>query len=105
MRIFLLLILAISVSTTWAGDKDKDKQATNNEKKPLKVEQPYVKGKGKPINPGAHGRANAAGKQAANPGKGSKKDGDLEITPLTGKSNGKTEKDKNKKTEKGDKNW
>ena len=53
MRLFLILILAFSVSTTWAGDKEK--QSKENTKKPVKVEQPYVKDKGKPADPGAHG--------------------------------------------------
>ena len=101
MRLFLILVLAFSVSTVCAGDKEK--QATTNEKKPVKVEQPYIKSNGKPADPGAHGRANAAAKQAANPGKGSKKNGDLEITPLSDKSNGKNEKEKNREKEKGDK--
>ena len=92
MRFFLIVFLAFSVATVYAGDKEK--QATKSEKKPVKVEQPYVKSKGKPADPGAHGRANAAAKQAANPGKGSKKNSDPEITPLTGKSNGKKEKSK-----------
>lgn len=101
MRFLLIIVLAFSVATTWAGDKDK--QNKKNEKKPVKVEQPYIKSKGKPTDPGAHGRANAAAKQAANPGKGSKKNGDLEITPLSDKSNGKNEKEKNREKEKGDK--
>lgn len=100
MRFFLIIVLVFSVSTTWAGDKEK--QDTKNEKKPVKVEQPYVKGNGKPADPGAHGRANAASKQAANPGKGSKQNENLEIMPLTDTSNGKKEKEKDKKKEKDD---
>ena len=46
MRLLLSLILAFSVSTIWAGDKEKE--TINNAKKPIKVEQPYVKSKGKP---------------------------------------------------------
>lgn len=95
MRLFLILILAFSVSTTWAGDKEKPSK--ENAKKPVKVEQPYVNDKGKPADPGAHGRANAAAKQAANPGKGSGKTDDLIATPLTDKSAGEKEKEKNKK--------
>ncbi len=99
MRLFLLLILAFSVCTSWAGDKEK--QPAKNANKPVEVEQPYVKDKqkGKPADPGAHGRANAASKQAANRGKGSGKNEDLEVTPLTDKSDGgeKKEKDKEKK--------
>lgn len=98
MRLFLILILAFSVSTTWAGNKEK--QSKENTKKPVKVEQPYVKDKGKPADPGAHGRANAAAKQAANPGKGSGKTEDLKVTPLTDKSNGEKEKEKEKNKEK-----
>ena len=99
MRIFLLLILAFSVSTSWAGDKEK--KAAQNEKKPVKVEQPYVKDKGKPADPGAHGRANAASKQAANRGKGSGKTEDLEVTPLTDKSDGGEKKAKGKEKKDG----
>lgn len=98
MRLFLILILAFSVSTTWAGDKEK--QSKENTKKPVKVEQPYVKDKGKPADPGAHGRANAAAKQAANPGKGSGKTDDLKVTPLTDMSKGEKEKEKNKEKNK-----
>ena len=101
--ILAVVVLAFSVSTAWAADKEK--QDTKNKKKPVKVEQPYVKdkNKGKPADPGAHGRANAAAKQAASPGKGSKKNGDLEITPLTDKSSGEKDKEKYKKKKKGDK--
>ena len=101
MRLFLLLILAFSLSTIWAGDKDK--QSTKNAKKPVKVEQPYVndKEKGKPADPGAHGRANAASKQAANRGKGSGKNEDLEVTPLTDKSDGGEKKAKGKEKKDG----
>lgn len=81
IRLFLSLILAFSVSTNWAGDEEK--QVTNNAKKPVKVEQPYVKSNGKPVDPGAHGIANVASKQATNPGKGSKQYENLEIMPLT----------------------
>ena len=101
MRLLLLLVLSFSVSTIWAGDKEKE--TTNNAKKPVKVEQPYVKSKGKPADPGAHGRANAASKQAANPDKGSKQNENLEIMPVTDTSKGKKEKEKNKKKEKSDK--
>jgi hypothetical protein len=74
MRIFLLLILAFSVSTSY---------------------------KGKPADPGAHGRANAASKQAANRGKGSGKTEDLEVTPLTDKSGGGEKKAKGKEKKDG----
>ena len=99
MRLFLTLILAASVATTWAGDKDK--QNKKNEEKPVKVEQPYVKSNGKPADPGAHGRANAASKQAANRGKGSGKTEDLEVTPLTDKSDGGEKKAKGKEKKDG----
>ena len=95
MRLFLLLMLALTISTTWAGDEKKE--PTQNEKNPVRIEQPYAKDKGKPADPGAHGRANAAQKQAANPGKGSGKNQDLEVTPLTDKSDGGKEKAKGKK--------
>ena len=101
MRSFLLLMLALAISTTWAGDKKKEPK--QNEKEPAKVEQPYVKNKGKPADPGAHGRANAAQKQTANPGKGSGKNQDLKVTPLTDKSDGGKEKAKSKKNKEGDK--
>jgi len=99
MRLFLILILAISVSTIWAGDKGN--QSKQNEKKSPKVEQPYVEGKGKPADPGAHGRANAASKQAANRGKGSGKTEDLEVTPLTDKPDSERNKAKSKKEKDG----
>lgn len=92
MRIFMFLILAFAVSTTWAGDKDKE--PAKNAKKSVKVAQPYVKNKGKPADPGAHGRANAAAKQAANPGKGSGKAAGPKATHLPEKPDG--EKDKKK---------
>jgi len=99
VRLFLILILAFSVSTIWAGDKGN--QSKQNEKKSAKVEQPYVDGKGKPADPGAHGRANAASKQAANRGKGSGKTEDLEVTPLTDKSDGGDKKAKGKEKKDG----
>ena len=99
MRPILILILAVSVSTIWAGDKEK--KPTQDEKKPVTVEQPYGKAKGKPADPGAHGRANAASKQAANPGKGSGKTEDLEVTPLTDKPESERKKAKSKKEKDG----
>ena len=66
MRVFLIMVLAFSVSTIWAGDKEK--QSKKTDKKPVKVEQPYIEDKGKPEDPGSQGRANAANKKAANPG-------------------------------------
>jgi hypothetical protein len=99
VRLFLILILAFSVSTIWAGDKEK--KAAQNEKNPVKVEQSYVKDKGKPADPGAHGRANAASKQAAIRGKGSGKTEDLEVTPLTDKSDGGEKKAKGKEKKDG----
>lgn len=99
MRLLLIIVLAISVSIAWAGDKDK--QSKQNEKKSVKVDQPYVKDKGKPADPGVHGRANAAQKQAANPGKGSQKNKDLEVMPLVEKSD--KEKAKSKKDKEGGK--
>ena len=101
MRLFLIIVLAISVSIAWAGDKDK--QSKQNETKPVKVEQPYVKDKGKPADPGAHGRANAAQKQAANPGKGSRNNKDLEVMPLVEKSDKDKAKSKKKKDKDKDK--
>lgn len=95
MRLLVIIMLTISVSTAWAGDNDK--QSRQNEKKPVKVEQPYVKDKGKPSDPGAHGRANAAQKQAASPGKGPQKNKDLVATPLAEKSEGDKAKSKKKK--------
>ena len=100
MRVFLIMVLAFSVSTVWAGDKEKQSEKT--EKKPVKVEQPYVENKGKPEDPGAKGRANAANKKAANPGKGSGKTKDFEVTPLNEKSGKEEEKAKGKKNKDGD---
>lgn len=42
------------------------------------VDDKGKKGKGKPDNPGAHGRANAEYKKATNPGKGGGKNSSLE---------------------------
>ena len=100
MRLFLILILVFSVSAVLASNKEKRSEQSAN--KPAKIEQPYVKEKGRPVDPGAHGRANAAQKQAVNPGKGPEKNKDLEVMPLTSKSDEAKEKARTKKKKESD---
>ena len=100
MRVFLIMVLAFSVSTIWAGDKEK--QSKKTDKKPVKVEQLYIEDKGKPEDPGSQGRANAANKKAANPGKGSGKTKDFEVTPLNEKSDQGDGKETGRKKKGGD---
>lgn len=60
-------------------------------------------GKGRPDNPGEHGRDNAARKQAGNPGKGSDKDTSLESAirdEIFDEDDDKNEKGKGKKKNK-----
>ena len=61
------------------------------------------KGKGRPDNPGQHGRDNAAEKQSNNPGKGSKSDDSLEDWIRGDDDDKDKDKDKDKKNKK-DKN-
>ena len=96
MKFLLAMFLAFSVSTLMADFNDL--QSDKSEQKQAKKE--YSKGPthGKPEDPGAKGRANAAYKKVNNPGKGSGKNKDLEVNPLND-----VQKDKNKK-KKGNKN-
>jgi len=57
------------------------------------------KGKGRPDNPGEHGRDNAAAKQAGNPGKGSSNhssSGESVIDKVLGEDDDREKKDKKK---------
>mgnify|MGYP001823952670 FL=1 len=97
MKFLLTILLAFSVSTLMADANDA--QSEKGEQKQDKKE--YSKGynHGKPENPGAKGQANAAYKKATNPGKGSGKNKDLQVTPL----NEAFEDDKKDKKKKPDK--
>jgi Ni/Co efflux regulator RcnB len=82
-RFFLLVLLAAFTLPVLAqndtgitvdkADKvlsEKDKYSADKDRAKNHDKQHNKKGKGKPANPGAHGRANAERKKAGNPGKG-----------------------------------
>jgi hypothetical protein len=74
-----LLFLSLLMCTTVGVAKDKDsslERAIKDEIRDEIYEDDKHGGKGKPDNPGEHGRDNAAQKQRENPGQGSKGDGD-----------------------------
>ena len=93
MKFLLTILLAFSVSTLMADVNDS--QSEKGEPKQEKKEHAKGYTHGKPDNPGAKGQANAAYKKATNPGKGSGKNKDLQVTPLNELS--KDEKNKNNK--------
>ena len=80
MKLFLTILLAFSVSTLMADANDN--QSDKGAQKQVKKELSKGPNHGKPDDPGAKGQANAAYKKATNPGKGSGKNKDLEVTPL-----------------------
>lgn len=97
----LLLLVAFAFSSpTYAKGKESS-QANANRDEVRDVER-TGKGKGRPDNPGEHGRENAAEKQSRGHGNGSKKDdaeGDKPLHELDGeeKAEGKKQKKDKKK--------
>jgi len=69
-RLCVLLIAGLVATTPAYAKPDKD----SNQESAIRDELSYEnnQGKGRPDNPGEHGRENAAQKQRENPGKGSK---------------------------------
>jgi hypothetical protein len=73
----LLLLLTFTASSPILA-KDKDSSQKKAVKEQFDNDDHPGKGKGRPDNPGEHGRENAAEKQSQSHGKGSKKEGSLE---------------------------
>jgi hypothetical protein len=70
-----LVFVALAVCSAPGFTKDKDSSLEREIKDEIRDEiygDDKQKGKGRPDNPGEHGRDNAAQKQSENPGKGSK---------------------------------
>lgn len=97
----LLLLVAFSFSSpTYA--KGKESSQGNADRDEVRDEKHVGKGKGRPDNPGEHGRENAAEKQSRGHGNGSKKEGTEGDKPLheldgDGKGDGKKQKKDKKK--------
>jgi hypothetical protein len=69
----LLLLLAFTISSP-AFAKDKESSVEKATKDEVRGDDYSKKGKGRPNNPGEHGRENAADKQSRGQGNGSKKE-------------------------------
>ena len=92
MKNLIILLLVLSVSNAIAQGKGKGKDKDSKTEQAIKqavteeILGGDVKGKGglkldkggKPLSPGAHGRANAEYKKATNPGQGAGKNSSLE---------------------------
>jgi len=70
MRRILLLLISLTLLPALTLARDKDSTLEGIIKDEVMHDE-KSKGKGRPNNPGEHGRDNAAAKQAVNPGKGS----------------------------------
>ena len=68
MKILLILILTLSASSVFAQGKNKDSSVERAIRDEIGGDN---KGGGKPSNPGAHGRANAASKSGGGVNSGS----------------------------------
>ena len=69
---FMLLVAFIASPSVFA--KEKDSSLEKAIKDEIRGDDHSGKGKGRPDNPGEHGRENAAEKQSQSHGKGSKKE-------------------------------
>ena len=72
IRLTGLLVLFVFAISSPAYAKDKDSSLDKAIKEPVSEDDHPGKGKGRPDNPGEHGRDNAAEKQSRGHGKGSK---------------------------------
>ncbi len=76
----LLVLLVFAISST-AYAEDNDSSADKATRGAAAEDDHPGKGKGRPVNPGAHGRDNAAEKQSRGHGKGSKSEDSSEDKP------------------------
>jgi hypothetical protein len=81
MTKMLLILISLTLLPGLALAKDKDSALERAIKDEI-FDDDKQKGKGRPDNPGEHGRDNAAQKQATNPGKGGGKNSSLESAIL-----------------------
>jgi hypothetical protein len=73
-RVASLLLLAAFATSSPLYAKDKDSSLEGVIKDAINEDDHQGKGKGRPDNPGEHGRENAADKQSRGQGNGSKKE-------------------------------
>lgn len=102
-KIPLIAVLVLALAPLAAFSKDKSSSIEDAIRDEVSDELDYdkKKGKGRPDNPGEHGRDNAEQKQRDNPGKGSKDDNSWEDEI---REKFEDDEDKNDKNDKGDKN-
>jgi hypothetical protein len=103
-----LLLLVYSTAPMAADKSDAGKGKASSKSYESAYGEDKQKSKGRPDNPGQHGRENAAAKQNASPGKGSKSDDSWEDTAHgvggnddeDGKQRGDRDKDQDKDKDK-----